>query len=207
MKVSTIRRVRVRKRVAPEELMLKSGDTFGRWTVIKFSHKVKRGLVFLCRCVCGRERGVLGSNLRYGLSESCGCKRFDSHILPAGQAARNRMFLVYKSSAKKRGRLWGLTRELFEILISGDCYFCGQPPSALTGYYKAERTKVLVSGVDRLNNEEGYTEENTVSCCKTCNYAKRVMSESEFKSWIDRVYHHFVSGSAPDVKSTPQEKT
>ncbi len=152
MKVSTIRRVRVRKRVAPEELMLKSGDTFGRWTVIKFSHKVKRGLVFLCRCVCGRERGV-------------------------------------------------------EILISGDCYFCGQPPSALTGYYKAERTKVLVSGVDRLNNEEGYTEENTVSCCKTCNYAKRVMSESEFKSWIDRVYHHFVSGSAPDVKSTPQEKT
>jgi len=30
--------------------------------------------LWLCRCACGRERAVLGSNLRAGRSRSCGRK-------------------------------------------------------------------------------------------------------------------------------------
>ena len=48
------------------------------------------------------------------------------------------------------------------------------------------------NGVDRINSNIGYTEENTVPCCKYCNTAKNTMTQNEFKMWIKRVYKHYV---------------
>jgi len=36
--------------------------------------------------------------------------------------------------------------------------------------------KVIYNGIDRVNNTLGYTEENSVPCCKTCNLAKRTLT-------------------------------
>lgn len=45
---------------------------FGRWMVIKWVGRDKRGKwQWLCRCVCGREGIVMGSNLRRGNSKGC----------------------------------------------------------------------------------------------------------------------------------------
>lgn len=46
------------------------GQRFGRWMVTAKSRKVSH---WECRCDCGVERVVSGSNLKRGLSESCGC--------------------------------------------------------------------------------------------------------------------------------------
>lgn len=51
-----------------------TGQKFGRWTVIKYSHKNSKRMVYwLCKCDCGNEKIVLGNNLRRGKSLSCGC--------------------------------------------------------------------------------------------------------------------------------------
>jgi len=47
---------------------------FGYWTVIKFDHKVRGRIHWLCRCECGTEKSVCGSQLKKGKSLSCGCK-------------------------------------------------------------------------------------------------------------------------------------
>jgi len=59
-----------------------TGQQFGRWKVIavdperKRYGKDKRAVAALwhCVCDCGAERLVFGSNLRQGLSTSCGCR-------------------------------------------------------------------------------------------------------------------------------------
>lgn len=46
---------------------------FGRWTVIAPAESRNGRIYWLCRCDCGREKEVLESNLKQGLSRSCGC--------------------------------------------------------------------------------------------------------------------------------------
>lgn len=51
-----------------------TGQKFGRLTVIGIAGKDNRGeIIWHCVCDCGGEKDVLSSNLRKGLTQSCGC--------------------------------------------------------------------------------------------------------------------------------------
>ena len=53
-----------------------TGQTFGRWTVLSPAERDKQGRArWRCRCSCGNERIVSASNLRRGMSTSCGHDR------------------------------------------------------------------------------------------------------------------------------------
>lgn len=49
-----------------------TGLRFGRWTVVEFADKAGQNARWLCRCDCGTDRIVQGTNLGRG-STSCGC--------------------------------------------------------------------------------------------------------------------------------------
>lgn len=54
-----------------------SGQTFGKWKVIEYSHTDSHGeIYYLCECSCDKHtrRPVQARNLRNGRSQSCGCK-------------------------------------------------------------------------------------------------------------------------------------
>jgi len=49
-----------------------TGQVFGLWTVVGFHSTGKHGgSIWMCRCECGREKLVFGSNLRRGISAGC----------------------------------------------------------------------------------------------------------------------------------------
>ena len=51
-----------------------TGRQYGDWYVIERAGSDKRGqALWLCRCVCGTEKIVVGSTLRNGTSTNCGC--------------------------------------------------------------------------------------------------------------------------------------
>lgn len=51
-------------------------QTFGRLTVLEFSHTNKHGKsMWKCKCDCGNERIVAGSHLKNGHTSSCGCTK------------------------------------------------------------------------------------------------------------------------------------
>ena len=52
-----------------------SGETFGKWRVLKRDGSLNGKPSWLCQCECGTIRTVSGSNLRMGLSCNCGCVR------------------------------------------------------------------------------------------------------------------------------------
>ena len=60
----------------------------------------------------------------------------------------------------KRGIEWNLSFEEYVDVIKGVCHYCG---GALPKYG---------TSLDRKNNSIGYTKENIVPCCATCNDTK-----------------------------------
>ncbi len=56
-----------------------TGQRFGRFTALSIAGKNASGnILWLCRCDCGNEKTVPGSELRRGKIRSCGCLRSDS---------------------------------------------------------------------------------------------------------------------------------
>lgn len=51
-----------------------TGQQCGYWTVLARAESTKSGTArWLCRCVCGKEKVIVGSTLRNGKSTNCGC--------------------------------------------------------------------------------------------------------------------------------------
>lgn len=56
------------------------GKTFGRLTVISFSHSTG-SQYYNCTCACGGTKVAKGSALRWGTTRSCGCLNKEKHKL------------------------------------------------------------------------------------------------------------------------------
>ena len=52
---------------------MKEGDKYGRWTVVRFSHKAPQSgnAHWIVKCECGTEKDVCGSKLRRGVTTQC----------------------------------------------------------------------------------------------------------------------------------------
>jgi len=173
--------------LGPNHFIDETNNIYEHLTVIEFAGKDKHGqIIWKCLCDCGNETIVLGRHLRNGNTRSCGCLRIQ---YSTGVAAMRVLIRRYKHAAQRRNLDWELTEEQFHELTSVSCHYCGVEPkqkysqSALNGDY-------TYNGLDRVDNTQGYTLDNVVSCCKTCNYAKRGMSLTNFLEWAKRLYQH-----------------
>jgi hypothetical protein len=160
--------------------------------------------------------------LRSGKTSCCGCSLRRKSITPA-ESFWNHKFGDYKKGARSRNLLFSITIETFKQLLQQDCVYCGcQPRSdySAANLYKCHalkqgnpvnedlyQAKILnVNGIDRLDNNIGYTDENSVTCCKTCNYMKGAMPIDEWNSWLDRLVAHRSKKSldtAPTLSDNP----
>lgn len=173
-----------------------SGKRFGRWIVIRFSRlDVHKNAYWLCKCDCGTERDVVSSSLTTGDSKSCGCQRDELNSKRSkkefGLSNFTSLYWNYFMGAKHRKLDFLLTKEDFRELVSKPCYYCGIEP--LQKYKGTDQPEEFIyNGVDRVDNNKGYTEDNVVTCCKACNIAKHTMTQQEFYDWIIRVYSHML---------------
>lgn len=106
------------------------------------------------------------------------------------------LIFYQKSNAKLRGLEFSLTLEEFINLCSSSCYYCNCIPKT-----KMKRScNFYRNGIDRINNDIGYTLNNCVTCCVTCNYMKRNMSYNDFINHIHLISKiHKSSNSTIDV--------
>ena len=115
----------------------------------------------LCRKCYDREHHIAHKVSRNAQSRAYG-------KTDAGKQARRRnarklrtRYNVTRSSAKKRGIAFSLDQVYYELLITEHpCYYCGGSLPE-TG-----------SGLDRVDNTQGYVFGNVVPCCKSCNKFK-----------------------------------
>lgn len=165
-----------------------TGNVYNRWTVLKFSH-LSKGSWWICECSCGTIRTVSRGGFIKGNSKSCGClTRENSSIkntLKDGEAAFNKTFNSYYQHAKLKSRKFEISKEEFKILTKMHCHYCGSAPSNITKKNESLfASDYIYNGIDRKDNNEGYTVKNCVPCCKICNQAKHTFSYAEFMNWI-----------------------
>lgn len=103
---------------------------------------------------------------------------------------KDKLFNDYKAKALKRKLTFDLTQEEFEVLIKQNCVYCGLEP--LQERIARKNTKyvtpkpLLYNGVDRRDNTQGYTLENSVPCCGPCNSHKSNKPVDALYNWLDR---------------------
>lgn len=134
----------------------------------------------LFECYCGKRFESVNSFLKKQKTPSCGC---------AGQAtiesATKEYYRHYYHSAKDRDIGFNLPLNDFKKMINKPCYYCKSMPIKKFSKYKYLDFKV--NGVDRVDNEEGYSLRNCVACCTTCNIMKSTLTHSEFLSHIEKI--------------------
>jgi hypothetical protein len=137
-----------------------------------------------CKCFCGKIFFVRSSFIQNKIKRirSCGCKQYDRNI---SNAAIRVVLRTYINNAYKRNINWKLTDNEALILLQSNCFYCGCAPN--TKIYKPTRSIRLkhtefsyYNGIDRLQNNEGYTSINAVPCCEMCNKLKGNRSIEEF---------------------------
>ena len=98
-----------------------------------------------------------------------------SNIFPN---SRPSLYNGYKRRAEQKGISFTLSENEYNTLISGTCYLCGT--SACNNH---------INGIDRFNSDEGYTLENSRSCCTECNYLKNKYSYDIFINKLKDIYN------------------
>jgi hypothetical protein len=110
-----------------------------------------------------------------GRAEGRGCPKCAVSVVCRELGAKiSNHITSYKSQAKKRGLVWKLHDMYAAELVGRPCHYCGF-------------SKKPYNGIDRVNNTQGYTTENCVPCCSTCNHAKGALSMNDFMEWIQRL--------------------
>jgi 5-methylcytosine-specific restriction endonuclease McrA len=79
----------------------------------------------------------------------------------------------YKASAKRRNLRFNLSKEYFINNVNAECHYCGE--------------KIELVSFDRINSNNGYTEDNIVPCCKQCNTMKWDYTKKEFIEQCKRI--------------------
>lgn len=85
----------------------------------------------------------------------------------------SRVYYGYKKSAPSRGLEFSLTKDYFMEHFQSDCVYCGD--------------KLKKVGFDRVDNDKGYTVENTLPCCFVCNRMKHATGLIDFLDHIEKI--------------------
>ena len=93
----------------------------------------------------------------------------------------NKRYSSCKTSAKKRGKEFKLTKIEYESLTFLKCYICGKPT-----------TLRHRNNIDRYDNSIGYILDNCKSCCGECNYMKSTYNYSEFIDKLKKIYDNSI---------------
>lgn len=164
-----------------------SGDKYGKLTLISFDRVKKR---WLCKCDCGGETYASVTDMKNGRHLACKCSLYGDRLnrrLPNQKGIKNKLYNRYIYGAKKRNIIFKLTFDEVIDITSKNCFYCGVEPN----------TKLVMgnqiythNGIDRIDNSQGYTLDNVVTCCSLCNYSKKENTLAEWKIWIKRVYEN-----------------
>lgn len=172
-----------------------TGKRFGNLLVERLSfEKSKRTLrhyvwYWECKCDCGRICFKKAADLVSHYHRMCPhCARKEAvrkTTLPGQLSKWNRMLRVYKKNAAANGRVFLLTDAQFIAISRKNCYYCGAAPTE-------NSYGVVSNGIDRLDSNGGYSDDNVVPCCRICNIMKNKLSVKDFLKHVSDIYVHSI---------------
>ena len=83
------------------------------------------------------------------------------------QAGVNRIYTSYRYRCKTRNIFFSISVEQFYKLSQKRCVYCNAAPAN-----RERGFDFIYNGLDRKDNRKGYTKDNSLPCCGTCNSLK-----------------------------------
>lgn len=173
-----------------------TGATAGLWSVLHQAGNTKGGgALWLCRCQCGTERAVLGSDLRNGKSVSCGCAGSRATI---GERRKK-----HGLSGKRLYNTWKGMRARCSHPRWVNYHGKGITVCAEWESFEAFRDWAMTNGysdtltIERKDNSLGYTPENCIWADKTVQARNRsiVLRAPDGRSWAEVAEAHGISSA------------
>lgn len=82
----------------------------------------------------------------------------------------------YATGARRRGLEMGLSPTEFAEIVVRPCEYCGDLSESM--------------GIDRINNDHGYSLDNVAPCCSTCNFMEKTHSRDHFIAHVNKIANH-----------------
>lgn len=137
-------------------------------------------------CDCGKTAYVIPYAVSKGRVKSCGCFR--------NEAFKGKDPRIASALVRWRQTYSDCSFDTFYRLSQLSCYYCGASPSQKAWVYKSKNRDVtederfIYNGLDRIDPFMGHTDDNVVSCCANCNFAKNNLNLNEFLDLIEKIY-------------------
>lgn len=143
-----------------------SGQTFGRLTAIKRVGTKSRSALWLCRCDCGNHKEIISSNLRRGVTQSCGClalevakKVHTTHGLAKSSNPLERK--AHRALAGAIRRCYCKTNKVYHRYGGRGLSVCEEwRADALAFVRDLGLPPTMKHTIDRIDNDKGYFKEN-----------------------------------------------
>lgn len=150
------------------------GERYGRLVVYSLAERSDNNKVqWLCICDCGNTKIVKSDNLSSGKSNSCGCLKMETDRSIYPDRLEQALKVKYLDFCKRQRIIGGsLSYKEYTTIVTSSCFYCGCNSSNCLIDPRDKTLKGMVCGIDRLDSDLGYTLNNVVACCKTCNWAK-----------------------------------
>lgn len=175
----------VKRKIRDEKI---KASKFGKLTPIEAVSGEGNDQYWKMKCECGKEKVIPISPVQSGKTKSCGCLcKENSFKIGDGEANFNVLYSIYQKNAKSRNIQFLLEKDRFRELTKQNCYICGRQPETIINRKKSNG-KYIYNGIDRIDNNKGYTYENCKACCETCNVAKWKQTTKDFLEWVKKVY-------------------
>lgn len=148
-----------------------NGKRFGKLVVVGRLKNDKNGkTMWMCKCDCGELASVRGSELKRGHTASCGCYKSE---VTTKRNIKQEYYWIYTmliQHAKASRHSCELTyADILGFVKIERCHYCGE---RIKWEKHGIKGKLHGYRLDRVDNSLGYTKENCVVCCRTCNRIK-----------------------------------
>lgn len=92
-------------------------------------------------------------------------------------------YKVYQNNARHKNRNFDLSEEDFVEMTKQPCIYCG----GYSDTYSGEQ----FNGIDRIDSNIGYSINNCVTCCSTCNRMKMDLDVDEWISKMKQIINYY----------------
>lgn len=142
-----------------------TGKVYGRLTVLQEDGKTNASKIkWLCKCICGKTTTVIGTCLKSGHTESCGClhsERLLSRNTKHGQGTANNYTVEFSTWRRIKQRCYNAKAPHYKDYGGRGIIMSDEWKNSFTAFFSdmGLRPSSLHS-IDRINNDGNYEKGN-----------------------------------------------